>query len=32
LRQTLIAAHEGAEVWRLDIRLQGDGETLFLDV
>ena len=32
LRQTMIAAHEGAEVWRLDIRLQGDGETLFLDV
>ena len=32
LRQTMIAAHEEAEVWRLDIRLQGDGETLFLDV
>lgn len=32
LRGTLIAEHEGATVWRLDIRLQGDGETLFLDV
>ena len=32
LRRTLIAGHEGAAVWRLDIRLQGDGETLFLDV
>ncbi len=32
LRGTLIAAPEGAGVWRLDIRLQGEGETVFLDV
>ncbi len=32
LRQTLIARPEGAGTWRLDIRLQGDGETVFLDV
>jgi protocatechuate 3,4-dioxygenase alpha subunit len=31
-RATLIAAPEGATVWRLDIRLQGEGETVFLDV
>jgi protocatechuate 3,4-dioxygenase alpha subunit len=30
-RATLIAKPEGA-VWRMDIRLQGDGETVFLDV
>lgn len=32
LRRTLIAQPDGTEVWRLDIRLQGDGETVFLDV
>jgi protocatechuate 3,4-dioxygenase alpha subunit len=32
LRRTLIARPEGQGVWRLDIRLQGDGETLFLEV
>lgn len=31
-RATLVAAPEGATTWRLDIRLQGDGETVFLDV
>jgi protocatechuate 3,4-dioxygenase alpha subunit len=31
-RATLIATHVGPSVWRLDIRLQGEGETLFLDV
>lgn len=31
-RATLIARPEGNGVWRLDIRLQGDGETVFLDV
>jgi protocatechuate 3,4-dioxygenase alpha subunit len=31
-RSTLIAAPAGAGTWRLDIRLQGDGETVFLDV
>lgn len=30
-RQTLIAAKHGAD-YRLDIRLQGDGETVFFDV
>jgi protocatechuate 3,4-dioxygenase alpha subunit len=32
LRRTLIALPEGTGVWRLDIRLQGEGETLFLAV
>ncbi len=32
LRGTLIAAPDGPGVWRLDIQLQGDGETVFLDV
>ncbi len=32
LRATLIAAPDGPNTWRLDIRLQGDGETVFLDV
>jgi len=32
LRRTLIAVPEGQGTWRLDIRLQGDGETVFLDV
>ena len=31
-RGTLIAEPDGAGVWRLDIRLQGDGETVFLEV
>jgi protocatechuate 3,4-dioxygenase, alpha subunit len=31
-RATLIAKPEGNGVWRMDIRLQGDGETVFLDV
>ena len=30
-RATLLAKPEGA-VWRMDIRLQGDGETVFLEV
>ena len=32
LRATLIARAEAPGVWRLDIKLQGDGETVFLDV
>ena len=36
LRATMVARHvgerEGLPVWRLDIRLQGEGETVFLDV
>lgn len=31
-RATLIAAPGASGVWRLDIRLQGEGETVFLDV
>ncbi|MFC7540618.1 hypothetical protein ACFQU2_15620 [Siccirubricoccus deserti] len=31
-RATLIAQPEGAGVWRLDIRLQGERETVFLEV
>jgi protocatechuate 3,4-dioxygenase alpha subunit len=31
-RATLIAKPQGEGVWRLDIRLQGEGETVFLDV
>ncbi len=31
-RKTLLARHEGADVWRMDIRLQGADETVFLDV
>jgi len=31
-RETLIAEPEGSGVWRLDIRLQGPGQTVFLDV
>jgi protocatechuate 3,4-dioxygenase alpha subunit len=31
-RATLIAIPEGPAIWRLDIRLQGEGETVFLDV
>ncbi|WP_372617742.1 protocatechuate 3,4-dioxygenase subunit alpha [Falsiroseomonas sp.] len=31
-RATLVAKPEGNAVWRLDIRLQGEGETVFLDV
>ncbi|HTB42952.1 MAG TPA: protocatechuate 3,4-dioxygenase subunit alpha [Acetobacteraceae bacterium] len=31
-RGTLIARPAGPATWRMDIRLQGDGETVFLDV
>ncbi|WP_149537813.1 protocatechuate 3,4-dioxygenase subunit alpha [Siccirubricoccus phaeus] len=31
-RGTLIARPEGPGTWRLDIRLQGEGETVFLEV
>jgi protocatechuate 3,4-dioxygenase alpha subunit len=31
-RATLIARPEGAGKWRMDIRLQGEGETVFLDI
>jgi protocatechuate 3,4-dioxygenase alpha subunit len=31
-RATLIAKPQGDGAWRLDIRLQGEGETVFLDV
>lgn len=31
-RDTLIAREDAPGLWRLDIRLQGDGETVFLDV
>jgi len=31
-RATLIAVPQGDGVWRLDIRLQGEAETVFLDV
>ncbi|HEX3349177.1 MAG TPA: protocatechuate 3,4-dioxygenase subunit alpha [Acetobacteraceae bacterium] len=31
-RGTLIAAADGAQTWRLDIRLQGDGETVFIEI
>ena len=33
-RRTLLAEREDGDVpvWRLDIRLQGEGETVFLDV
>jgi protocatechuate 3,4-dioxygenase alpha subunit len=31
-RATLVATAAGAGTWRLDIRLQGEGETVFLDV
>ncbi len=31
-RRTLLARHEGTDVWRMDIVLQGAGETVFLDV
>jgi protocatechuate 3,4-dioxygenase alpha subunit len=31
-RATLIAKPDGAASWRLDIRLQGDGETVFLEL
>jgi len=32
LRATLIAEPAGPDIWRLDIRLQGENETVFLDV
>lgn len=31
-RATLLAQPDGADTWRLDIRLQGDGETVFFAV
>ena len=31
-RATLIAQREGDSAWHLDIRLQGEGETVFLDI
>jgi protocatechuate 3,4-dioxygenase alpha subunit len=31
-RATLIATPAGAATWRMDIRLQGDSETVFLDI
>jgi protocatechuate 3,4-dioxygenase alpha subunit len=31
-RGTMVAQAEGGGVWRLDIRLQGEGETVFLTV
>ncbi|MGH7077486.1 MAG: protocatechuate 3,4-dioxygenase subunit alpha [Acetobacteraceae bacterium] len=31
-RATLLAASEGPETWRLDIRLQGERETVFLEI
>ncbi len=31
-RQTMIAAQTGPSTYRFDIRLQGDGETVFIDV
>ncbi len=31
-RATLIARPAGDAAWRMDVRLQGDGETVFLDV
>jgi protocatechuate 3,4-dioxygenase, alpha subunit len=31
-RETLIATRVDAATWRIDIRLQGEGETVFLDI
>ncbi|MCC7425391.1 MAG: protocatechuate 3,4-dioxygenase subunit alpha [Alphaproteobacteria bacterium] len=31
-RNTMIATDAGEGLWRLDIRLQGEGETVFLDI
>lgn len=31
-RQTLVAVQDGETSWRLDIRLQGPGETVFLEI
>ena len=31
-RATLVAVQDGPASWRLDIRLQGDGETVFLEI
>ena len=31
-RETLIARMVSAETWQLDIRLQGDGETVFMEI
>jgi protocatechuate 3,4-dioxygenase alpha subunit len=31
-RATLLAKPDGKDTWRMDIRLQGDGETVFIEV
>lgn len=31
-RQTLMAAHAGGDLWRIEIRLQGERETVFFDL
>jgi len=31
-RETLIARPDGKDTWRLDIRLQGNGETVFIEI
>jgi protocatechuate 3,4-dioxygenase alpha subunit len=31
-RRTLIARRQAADTWRLDIRLQGEGETVFMEI
>jgi protocatechuate 3,4-dioxygenase alpha subunit len=31
-RATLIARPDGPATWRMDIRLQGEGETVFIEV
>jgi protocatechuate 3,4-dioxygenase alpha subunit len=31
-RATLLARHAGDGTWQLDIRLQGDGETVFFEI
>ena len=31
-RATLIARPDGKDIWRMDIRLQGDGETVFIEI
>ena len=31
-RSTLIAQPNGAAAWRMDIRLQGEGETVFIEI
>jgi protocatechuate 3,4-dioxygenase alpha subunit len=31
-RATLMARRESDDVWRMDIKLQGDGETVFIEI